>query len=160
MDVGDAKRAIEALFNGEAHPENNEDDDDDDSTSSESESENGNFREASKEISDDKIKNLRVKELNELLRNIPCDKAAKIRRRRRNLKNRDYALTCRLRKQREHEDLMNENTSLKKQLEDGKWKLLKVLNEKEAYKRKYLQAQQAFTTYRQRMGASEVPPCH
>ena len=74
---------------------------------------------------------------------------AKIRKRRRNLKNREYSLSCRLRKQREHEDLINENTSLKKQLEDGKWKLIKVWKEKEAYKTKYLQLQQYLTKSKQ-----------
>ena len=161
MAACDVQRDIQALFNGEAHPEvesNADDDDDDDDTASESESWCWSPPEA-KEISDYEIKSLGVKELNKLLRNIPSDEAAKIRRRRRNLKNRSYALTCRLRKQQEHEDLINENTLLKKQLEDGKWKLFKVLNEMEAYKRKYLQAQQAFTTYKQMMEASEVPPC-
>lgn len=157
MAVDDDAQDIQALFNGEVNPET-ENNDDDDYTSLESESEMWIPRK-SKEISDDEIKTLRVKELNKLLRNIPSDEAAKIRRRRRNLKNRGYALTCRQRKQQEHETLINENTSLKKELEEGKRKLLKVLNEKEAYKKKYLQAQQALNAYKRRMETSVMLPC-
>lgn len=158
MAVGDDAEDIQALFNGEVNPETENNDDDDDDTSLESESEMWSPRK-SKEISDEEIKNLRVKELNKLLRNIPLDEAAKIRRRRRNLKNRGYALTCRQRKQQEHETLINENTSLKKELEEGKRKLLKVLNEKEEYKKKYLQAQQALNVYKRRMETSVMLPC-
>jgi len=100
-----------------------------------------------KEITDQEIANLRVQELNKLLRKVPWQEAARIRKRRRNLKNRGYSLRCRLRKQREQKDLINENTSLKNQLEDGKWKLLKTWKEKEAYKRKYLQLQKCFTAH-------------
>ena len=100
-----------------------------------------------KEITDHEIANLRVQELNKLLRKVPWQEAARIRKRRRNLKNRGYSLRCRLRKQREQKDLINENTSLKNQLEDGKWKLLKTWKEKEAYKRKYLQLQKCFTAH-------------
>ena len=151
----DNERDIQDLFDGTTNPEEDNNDDD---ASSESSCESSGPLDA-KEISDEEIKNLRVQELNKLLRNIPWDEAMKIRRRRRNLKNRGYALTCRLRKQREHEDLMNENTLLKNQLEDGKWKLLKIWNEKEAYKKKYVQTQRALTAYKQQMEASLVAPC-
>ena len=148
------ERDIQDLFDGINPEEENNDDD----TSSESEDESLNPQQA-KKISDEEIKNLRLKELNKRLRNIPWEEAAKIRKRRRNLKNRGYALNCRLRKQREHEDLMNENTLLKKQLEDGKWKLLKVWNEKESYKKKYVQTQRAFAAYKQELEGSLLIPC-
>ena len=150
----DDERYVQDLFDG-VNPEVNNNDDD---ATSESEGESVSPREA-KEISDEKIKNLRVKELNKLLRNIPSEEAAKIRKRRRNLKNRGYALSCRLRKQREYEDLINENILLKKQLEDGKWKLLKVLNEKEAYKKKYAKAKRVLAAHNQKMGDSLLTPC-
>ena len=148
------ERDIQDLFDGT----NPEVDNNDDDTSSESEAESLIPLEA-KEISDEEIKNLRLKELNKRLRNIPWEEAAKIRKRRRNLKNRGYALNCRQRKQREHEDLMNENTLLKKQLDDGKWKLLKVWNEKEAYKKKYVQTQRAFAAYKQKIEDSLLISC-
>lgn len=145
----DDDRDIQDLFDGET---NQEVDRDDDIASSESSDEESSPRDA-KELTDQEIANLRVQELNKMLRNVPWDEAAKIRKRRRNLKNRGYALTCRLRKQQEQEDLINENTSLKKQVEDGKWMLLKVWKEKEAYKKKYVELQQSFTLFQQRMEA-------
>ena len=95
------------------------------------------------EISDEEIKNLRVQELNKLLRGVPRDEAVKIRRKRRNLKNRGYALRCRVRRQQFQEDLFNENQLLKRQLEDDREKLRKVLKERNIYKRKFLQLQLA-----------------
>ena len=141
MADADEDHDIQDLFNGET---NLEGDQDDDNRSVESWDEEPSASDA-KEITDEEIANLPVQELNKFLRNVPWKEAARIRKRRRNLKNRGYSLSCRLRKQREHEDLINENTSLKKKLEDGKWKLLKMWKEKEAYKRKYLQLQKCFT---------------
>ena len=69
------------------------------------------------------------------------EEAVKIRRKRRNLKNRGYALTCRRRRQQFQEDLFNENQLLKKQLEDGRETLCKVLKERSEYKKKFLQLQ-------------------
>lgn len=95
------------------------------------------------EISDEEIKNLRVQELNKLLRGVPRDEAVKIRRKRRNLKNRGYALRCRMRRQQFQDDLFNENQLLKRQLEDDRETLRKVLKERNIYKRKFLQLQSA-----------------
>jgi len=95
------------------------------------------------EISDEAIENLRVPELNKLLRGVPRDEAVKIRRKRRNLKNRGYALRCRMRRQQFQEDLFNENQLLKRQLEDDKEKLRKVLKERNIFKKKFLQLQSA-----------------
>jgi len=95
-------------------------------------------------LSDEEIKNLRVQELNQLLRGLPQDEAAKIRRRRRNLKNRGYALTCRQRRLQLQEELLNENNFLKRQLEDNREKLDYVTKERNVYKRKFLQLQSAF----------------
>jgi len=129
------ERDIQDLFDGVTNPEVDQDDDHASSTSWGEGPSTGD----EKEITDQEIANLPVQELNKLLRTIPWEEAARIRKRRRTLKNRGYSLSSRLRKQRDQEDLINENISLKKQLEDGKWELLKVWKEKEAYKRKYLQ---------------------
>ena len=148
-------RGIQDLFNGETNVEG---DPDDDNRSVES-WDGGPSIPHVKGITDEEIENLRVQELNKLLRNVPCEEAARIRKRRRNLKNRGYSLSSRLRKQREHEDLTNENTSLKKQLEDRKWKLLKLWKEKEVYKRKYLQLQKYFTDHKKELEALESLSC-
>ena len=138
---------IQDLFNGET---NLEGDLDDDSRSLESRVVGPSTPDV-KGITDEEITNLPVQKLNKLLRHVPWEDAAKIRKRRRNLKNREYSLSCRLRKQREQEDLINENNLLKKQLEDGKWKLIKVWKKKEVYKRKYLQMQKYLAEHKQGM---------
>ena len=66
-----------------------------------------------KELTDHEIANLPVQEVNKLLRTIPWEEARRLRKRRRTLKNRGYSLSCRLRKQREHNDVINENISFK-----------------------------------------------
>ena len=145
MADDDYERDIQDLFDGVTRLEV---DQDDDNASSVSWGEGPSSRDVN-EITDQEIANLPVQELNKLLRNVPWEEAARIRKRRRNLKNRGYSLSCRLRKQREHEDLIKENTSLKRKLKDGKWKLLKVWKEKEAYKSKYLHLQKCFTVRNQ-----------
>ena len=129
------ERDVQDLFDGIT---NLEVDQDDDNASSTSWGEGPSSRDV-KELTDQEIANLPVQELNKLLRTIQGEEAARIRKRRRTLKNRGYSLNCRLRKQRDQEDLIRENISLKNQLENGKWKILKVWKEKETYKRKYLQ---------------------
>lgn len=145
----DSSRDIQDLFDGETNQEVNQDDDYATSESSDDESTPEDVR----KLTDEEIASMRVRELNRLLRNVPGNEAMKIRKRRRNLKNRGYALTCRLRKQQEHEDLINENTSLRKQVDDGRWTLLRVSKEKEAFQKKYIELQQTFTLFKQRMEA-------
>ena len=157
VNMADEDHDIQDLFNGETNLEGDHQDDDNKPVESWDE---GPSTQDVKGITDEEIANLKVQELNKLLRNVPCEEAARIRKRRRNLKNRGYSLSCRLRKQREQEDLINENTSLKKQLEDRKWKLLKLWKEKEAYKRKYLQLKKCFTDHNQVMEALESIPLH
>lgn len=108
-------------------------------------------------ISDEQIQNLRVQDLNKLLRDLPRDEAAKIKKRRRNLKNRNYALNCRIRKQQKYEDLLNENFSLKEQLESERSQLRNVWKEKEAFKKKYQHLQKSFTVYMQSKISTELP---
>ena len=144
------KRDIQDLFNGETNL-NGELDDGNRCLES---WEGGASTPDVKGITDEEITNLPVQKLNKLLRNVPWEEAAKIRKRRRNLKNRRYSLSCRLRKQREQEDLINENNALKKKLEDGKMKIIKVWKEKEAYKRIYLQLQKGFAEHNQEVEIS------
>ena len=151
----DEDHDIQDLFNGETNLEDGQDDD----NRSVASWDGGPSKQDVKGITDEEIANLKVQELNKLLRNVPCEEAVRIRKRRRNLKNRGYSLSCRLRKQREHEDLINENTSLKKKLEDGNWKLLKVWKEKEVYKSKYLQLQKYFTQHKQGVESLVSLPC-
>ena len=151
MAYDNDERDIQDLFDGVT---NLEVDKKDENASSKTWGEGPSTRNVKLEITDQEIANLRVQELNKLLRNVPWQEAVRIRKRRRKLKNRGYSLSCRLRKQRVLEDLIGENTSLKKNLEDGKWKLLKVWKEKEAYKNKYLQLQKCFIAHNQGVESS------
>lgn len=92
-------------------------------------------------INDEDIKNLRVGELNKRLRGLSREEAASIRRRRRNLKNRDYALACRQRRAQTNCYLFNENKKLKKQLEDLIGTLERAVEERNAEKRRFLEVQ-------------------
>lgn len=139
-------RDIQDLFDGETRNEENY-------SSSESETESLN----PSTISDEQIQNLRVQDLNKLLRDLPRDEAAKIKKRRRNLKNRNYALNCRIRKQQKYEDLLNENFSLKEQLESERSQLRNVWKEKEAFKKKYQHLQKSFAVYMQSKISTELP---
>ena len=100
----------------------------------------------------------RVQEVIKCLRDLPRDEVTRIRKRRSKLKSRSYALLCRLRKQREHEDLINENTSLKRQLEDEGKKLKNLWNEKEEYKRKYAPLQSAFDVHKHNKATQSTSP--
>ena len=146
-------RDVQDLFDGETRNETNY-------SSPESETESLPPSDI-KDTSDEQIQNLRVQDLNKLLRDLPRDEAAKIRKRRRNLKNRNYAFNCRVRKQKKYEDLLNENTSLKEQLEDGRTKLRNVWKEKEDYKKKCEQLQSSVAVYLQSKlsATSEMSPC-
>lgn len=137
---------IQDLFDGETRNEENY-------SSSESETESLD----PSTISDEQIQNLRVQDLNKLLRDLPRDEAAKIKKRRRNLKNRNYALNCRIRKQKKYEDLLNENFSLKEQLESERSQLRNVWKEKEAFKKKYQHLQRFFAVYMQSKISTELP---
>lgn len=137
---------IQDLFDGETRNEENY-------SSSESETESLN----PSTISDEQIQNLRVQDLNKLLRDLPRDEAAKIKKRRRNLKNRNYALNCRIRKQQKYEDLLNENFSLKEQLESERSQLRNVWKEKEVFKKKYQHLQKSFAVYMQSKISTELP---
>lgn len=92
-------------------------------------------------IKDEDIKNLRVGELNKLLRGLSREEAASIRRRRRNLKNRDYALACRQRRAQTNCYLFNENKKLKKQLEDLIGTLERAVEERNTEKQRFLEVQ-------------------
>lgn len=92
-------------------------------------------------IKDEDIKNLRVGELNKLLRGLSREEAASIRRRRRNLKNRDYALACRQRRAQTNCHLFNENKKLKKQLEDLIGTLERAVEERNTEKQRFLEVQ-------------------
>ena len=77
----DDDHEIQDLFNGETNLQGDQDDD--------SRSVEDQAPQDAKGITDKEVATLPVKELNKLLRNVPWEEAARIRKRRRNLNNRD-----------------------------------------------------------------------
>ncbi|XP_068722111.1 transcription factor MafB-like [Montipora capricornis] len=150
--TSDWNNDVNDLFNGkekddegfeEEEQEQEQDEDEEEEEEEEEAISDSGIPLAIEHFSDEDIKNLRVRELNKLLRGLSQDEATKIRRKRRNLKNRDYAWTCRQRRLQIKEDLFNENNSLKKQLTDLTEILQRAITEKNAYKRKFFKIQSA-----------------
>ena len=79
------------------------------------------------QLSDSELRDLPVRKLNELLRKLPKDKAKTLRKRRRCLKNRNYAQDCRARRAQCKTDLedkvkrlIKELSRMRKELDDTK----------------------------------------
>lgn len=98
------------------------------------------------EISDDDLRNLPVKKLNQKLRDLPKNEAVKMRKRRRSLKNRGYALNCRNKRVNENEELQITNTKLLREVEKIKDELSKAIKERDTYKQKYERINNVFST--------------
>ena len=92
-------------------------------------------------LSDRKLENMTIKELNSFIRGIPKHQAQKIKKRRRILKNRKYAFKCRLKCVQKKAKMAEENKSLEGKISATKEELKVVLKQKEYYKSKYLQLQ-------------------
>ena len=96
-----------------------------------------NVEDPSKQINDDDLVNLPIQDLNKRLRNLPRAAAQKLRKRRRSLKNRRYATSCRQRRTALKESLQTYNQRLKVQLGEIKESLNKTVKDRDAYKNKY-----------------------
>ena len=80
-----------------------------------------------------------IKELNKYIQGIPKQQAQKIKKRRRILKNRKYALKCRLKTVQKRTKMAEENESLEKRISAAKEELKTVTKQRDYYKSKYLQ---------------------
>ena len=80
-----------------------------------------------------------IKELNKYIQGIPKQQAQKIKKRRRILKNRKYALKCRLKTVQKRTKMAEENKSLEKRISAPKEELKTVTKQRDYYKSKYLQ---------------------
>ncbi len=88
-------------------------------------------------ISDNDLVSLSVRELNRVLRGLTKDDIAKLKQRRRTLKNRGYAASCREKRISQREELEIERTALKRQVDDLQRENSKVKSELEALKAKF-----------------------
>ena len=90
-------------------------------------------------LSDGKLEKMTIKELNKYIHGIPKQQAQKIKKRRRILKNRKYALKCRLKTVQKRPKTAEENKSLEKRISAAKEELKTVTKQRDYYKSKYLQ---------------------